>query len=126
MSEIDLYSDITQEFYHVFNNVADLLLGDSKIKLTVFLWDNRIFLDKINQLFNSDHYEISEILNEINLIFVNHIADFHHPTQSLMSDTKPAQSLGNLRFFSQNVNNVIFISIFQKFSLFLSLFKSKP
>lgn len=106
LSDIDLYSDVAQDFYHILNKFSDLLLGDSKTKLTIFLWDNRIFLDKINQLFNSDQYEIDEILNEVNLILINHVVDMHHPTQSLMSDTNSPQKMGNLRVFRQTINQV--------------------
>lgn len=107
LSEIDLYSDIGQDFFVVINKIKDVLEENSKVKLTIFLWDNRFFLDKINQLFNSDHYELDEILNQINLILINHVIDLHHPTQSLMSNKNLPNVNGNLRLFRQNINNVI-------------------
>lgn len=111
LSEVDLYSDFCQEFYIVLNKIKDVLLENSKIKLTIFLWDNRIFMEKINQLFNSDHFEINEILNQINLILMNHIIDLHHPTQSLKSNKNLSNLIGNLRLLRQNINNVILTNL---------------
>ncbi|CAF0822633.1 unnamed protein product [Brachionus calyciflorus] len=78
LSEIDFQNEAVQDFFKFFSDLYDNLIGDSSIKLTIFLWDNQKFIDKLNQYFNDDENEIDEILYKIKFLLNIHIVELHH------------------------------------------------
>ena len=110
LAESDFQSEIIQNYIELFDDMYDSINTNSDERLTVFLWDNEKFMEKINQYFNRDDLELDELLVKVLLLIKNHIVDYHHPIESIVFNGEQVEPLAqkNYKFTELNWDNVRF------------------
>jgi hypothetical protein len=71
--------------------------SNSKLKWTIYLWDNKKLIDYVSSVMSFDDYNLQQKLDKILSTIKNHIVRFHHVTQSIVSNNLELESMAKLR-----------------------------
>jgi hypothetical protein len=101
-----------EKFLELFEKLTNVKYDTNRsTKLTVYLWDSKAMVDYIHNEILVDKSEkgLEKLLGTL----LNHIAEFHHPTQSIIqgsiSNVKTASN-GHLRLSTFDVFDVGFLT----------------